>query len=81
MCNHYMLSRVSPEISIVIILAVGLFCWLFNAYRLGKIKKAKPGTWDKKKSDRIAVLIVALLIIAAALTIAALESFLRSFPA
>lgn len=74
MYNHYMLSRATPEISIVIILAVGLFCWLFNAYRLGKIKKAKPGTWDKKKSDRTAVLIVALFIIVAALAIAALES-------
>lgn len=74
MYNHYMLSRVSPEISIVILLAVGLFCWLFNAYQLGKIKKSKPGTWDKKKNARIAVLIVALFIIVAALAIAALES-------
>lgn len=74
MYNHYMLSQVSPEISIVMILAVGLFCWLFNAYRLGKIKKAKSGTWDKKKSDRIAVFIVALFIIVGSLAIAALES-------
>lgn len=67
--------RGSPDVLLMIIPVVYLFCWLFNAYRLRKLKKAKPGTWDRQKSDRIALWVILGFIVAAALALAALRPF------
>lgn len=67
--------RGSPDVLLIIIPVVCLFCWLFNAYRLRKLKKAKPDAWDKQKSDRIALWIIGGFIIVTALALAALRPF------
>lgn len=79
MYNNPTFFRGSPEIMLLIIPVVYLFCWLFNAYRLGKFKKSRQSTRGKKRDDRIAVFIVFIFIIAAALAAAALEPLMNSF--
>lgn len=74
MYNHPTFFRGSPEIMLFIVPAAFLFCWLFNAYQLGKLKKSKRGTRSKKREDRIALFVLFIFIIGTALAAAALES-------
>lgn len=73
---HSAVFRGPLEIYLFLILATGLFCWLFNAWRLGKFKRAKQGTRNRKRSDRIALFIIAFFTVAIALVAAALDSTL-----
>lgn len=75
MYNHPTFFRGSPEILLFLVPVLFLFVWLFNAYRLRKLKKSKQDTGSRKRSDRMDTFIVFLFIIVTALAAAALESF------
>ncbi len=76
MYNGPMFFKGSMGVMLFIVLVSFLFVWLFNAYRLRKLKKSKQDARSRKRGDRIDMFIVFLFIIVTALAAYALESFL-----